>query len=62
MHRKSWIALVVLVVASGGSWGCGGSDEGGPVQRSEEAIKSDNKGQDAMKEFMNSKKGGAKKG
>jgi hypothetical protein len=57
-----WIAPVVIVIAAGSACGCGGSDDSGPVQRSEEAIKSDNKGQDAMKEFMQSKKGGSKKG
>ena len=60
MHRRFALALAVLAAASGSSWGCGGSGDSGPVQRSEEAVKADTKGQDAMREFMQGKKGGKK--
>jgi hypothetical protein len=62
MLRRSWIALVSLVIAAGASWGCGDSADSGQAQRSEETVKADNSAQDAMKAFMQSKKGGSKKG
>lgn len=62
MLRRSRIALASLVIAAGTSWGCGDSADSGQVQRSEETIKADSNAQDAMKAFMQSKKGPSKKG
>lgn len=61
MYRRSWCALTSLLIASAASSGCGDSVESGQVERSEAAVRADNNSQDAMRAFMQSKKGSSKK-
>ncbi|WP_337174255.1 hypothetical protein [Paludisphaera sp.] len=61
MYRRSWRALASLLIASAASSGCGDSAESGQVERSEAAIRADSNSQDAMRAFMQSKKGSSKK-
>ena len=58
MYRKLTLALAAAAIATGTSWGCGGSGDDTTAQRSEASVKADAKGQDAMRAFMQSKKGG----
>lgn len=60
MNRGFRIAPVVLILAAPMLTGCGDSSETGAVDRTVEAVKADNRGQDAMREYMQSKKGGSK--
>lgn len=56
-HRRDWIARALAGIAAGVVCGCGGDDDLAPVQRSEAAVNADKKGQDAMRAYMESKKG-----
>ncbi|MDG3002350.1 hypothetical protein [Paludisphaera mucosa] len=60
MDRKFRIALAAAVAASWSISGCGDSGSTSTAERSAEAIKTDAKGQDAMKEFMQGKGGKSK--
>ncbi len=55
MDRAFRLALVALVLSAPALAGCGDSGATGTVERSAEAVQSDNRGQDAMREYMQSK-------
>jgi hypothetical protein len=62
MSRRCWGALVPLLIASCASWGCGDSADSGQVQRSEATLKADANSQEAMRAYMQTKKGSSRKG
>ncbi|WP_165251023.1 hypothetical protein [Paludisphaera soli] len=55
MHRAFRFARLTFVLIAPALAGCGDSDSAGAVDRSTEAVQADNRGQDAMREFMQSK-------
>ncbi|AMV38125.1 hypothetical protein [Planctomyces sp. SH-PL62] len=60
MNRGFRFAPVPFILAAAVLAGCGESAETGGVDRTAEFVKADNRGQDAMREYMQSKKGGSK--